>query len=185
MAKGWHGDPYRHSLAAKGISTKMMKSKLMDRDIYQRINVLKTGVDGNIHISASIEKHPDKWDRKHPLRNDAQTIVALKDSSVGSVFPGLDPDNIIGYIRYVPRYPKDGYRIGYELSYLEVRKDWQNKGVGYAMLGTFFDHVVEYDEGVFIMYGSEEGKRFFDDFMNDPIIKHELWERDVNIVIEE
>ena len=108
MVKGWHGDPYRHSLASRGISTKMMMTNLIDGDVYQRVNVLKSGVDGNRYISASLEKHPDLWDSTHRVLDDAQTIVALKGSSTGDIYPGMNPDNIVGYIRYRPRYRRYG-----------------------------------------------------------------------------
>ena len=185
MVKGWHGDPYRHSLAAKGISTKLMRSNLIDGNIYQNINVLKSGIEGNRYISDTLENNPDLWSRSHRVLDDAQTIVALKGSSTGSIYPGMNPDDVIGFIRYGPRYGRDGRHLGYELGYLEVRKDWQGNGVGYAMLGTFFDRVVEYDKTVFVAYGSSEGKIFFDKFYNDPIIRNELWEKDIAIMIEE
>lgn len=185
MVKGWHGEPYRHSLAARGISTKLMRSNLIDGDIYQKVNILKSGVDGNRFISVSLIEHPNLWERSYRVLDDAQTIVALKGSSTGDIYPGMDPNDIVGYIRYRPRYGKDGCLLGYELGYLEVRKDWQGKGIGYAMLGTFFDRVVEYDKTVFVAYGSSEGKIFFDKFIKDLTIRNELWERDINISIEE
>ena len=185
VGKGWHGEPYRHSLAAKGVSTKLMRANLIDGNIYQKVNVLKSGIDGNRFISASLKKHPDLWERSYRVLDDAQTIVALKGSSTGDIYPGMDPDDIVGYIRYRRRYGKDGRHLGYELGYLEVRKDWQGKGIGYAMLGTFFDRVVEYDLTVFVAYGSSEGKIFFDKFYNDPTIRNELWERDIAVMIEE
>ena len=185
MVKGWRGESYRHSLASRGISTKLMRTDMIDGNVYQKVNVLKTGVDGNKYISASLERHPDLWDSTHRVLDDAQTIVALKGSSTGDIYPGMDPDNVVGYIRYRPRYARGGYQIGYELSYLEVRKDHQGKGIGYAMLGTFFDNVVEYDKTVFVAYGSSEGKIFFDKFYNNPTIRNDIWERDIAIKIEE
>ncbi len=184
MGKGWRGEPYRHSLAARGVGTKMMRSDLFSYDIYKKVNILSGGMHGNLAVNMAIENHPDLWDRETPLTDDGQTIIVVSGSAVGDVFPGFTPDNIIGYIKYKSSY-RCGYRTGIELSYLEIRKDWQRKGVGYALLGHFFDHAVEYDKDVLITYGSEEGKAFWDRFYNDSDVRNELWERDVTITIEE
>ena len=182
--KGWRGEPYRHSLAARGVGTKMMRSNLFSYDIYKKVNILSGGMHGNLAVNMAIENHPDLWDSKTPLAADAQTIIVVSGSAVGDIFPGFTPDNVIGYIRYKLRY-RNGNRIGIELSYLEIRKDWQRKGVGYALLGHFFDHAVGYDNNVLIAYGSEEGKAFWDRFYKDSNVRNELWERDVTITIEE
>ena len=184
MAKGWHGEPGRHSLAARGVGTKMMRAEMFNYDIYKKVNILAGGMHGNLAVNMAIKNHPDLWDRDVPLTVDAQTVIVMSGSSVGDMFPGFNPDNIIGYIRYKPRY-RDGDQVGIELSYLEIRKDWQRKGVGYALLGHFFDRVVEFDNNVLISYGSDEGKVFWDRFYKDPTIRNELWERNITIAIEE
>lgn len=162
----------------------MMRSNLFDYDIYKKVNILSGGMHGNLAVNMAIENHPNLWDRDIPLTADSQTIIVMSGSAVGDIFPGFNPDNIVGYIRYKLRY-RNGDRIGIELSYLEIRKDWQRKGVGYALLGHFFDRVVGYDNNVMITYGSDEGKAFWDKFYDDPTIRDELWQRDVAITIEE
>lgn len=187
MAKGWYGEPMRHSLAAKGVRTKMMRSKMMEGNIYQKINILSTdSMDGNYAINSAMAENPELWDQDHPFRANAYTLVALKESAVGDMYPGLRPENIIGFIRYIPRFSEvTGEEIGIELSYLEVRKDWQRKGIGYALLGYFMDETIGYDNRVFIAYGSEEGKAFWDKFYKDPQVREELWERDIKIALDE
>lgn len=185
MAKGWRNESYRHSLAARGVGTKMMRAKMFDYDVYKKVNILAGGMHGNLAVNMAIENHPDLWDRDVPLDADANTVIVVSGSAAGDIFPGFNPDNVIGYIRYKPRWISNDEPIGVELSYLEIRKDWQRKGVGYALLGHFFDRVVKFDKNVLIMYGSDEGKIFWDRFYNDPTIRNELWERDITISIEE
>ena len=185
MARGWHGDPYRHSLAARGVRTKMMISGMLDRNIYKDYNILSGGYQANRCISHTLENNPDLWSRSHRVLDDADTIIALEGSSTGDMFPGIDPNKITGFIRFRRRPISGRSEMGYELSYLEVRKDHQGEGIGYAMLGTFFDRVVQYDNHVYVAYGSPEGQIFFEKFINDPKVRNELWERDITIGIEE
>jgi ribosomal protein S18 acetylase RimI-like enzyme len=186
--RGWHGEPYRHSLAARGIGSKLRREHFYEYDIYKRFNILHGGYKANRYIEEAIKKNPDLWDTRlqtFRIYDDADTIVALKGSSTGDIYPGIDSDNIIGFLRFQRRRVPGRSEMGYELSYIEVRKDYQGEGVGYAMLGSFFDDVVGCDNHVYVAYGSPEGQIFFEKFIDNPTIRNELWENDVTLSIEE
>ena len=132
----------------------------------------------------AINNHPDLWEGNLPFNADANTIVVLSESPDGSRrFVG--PENLVGFARYRPRKSPREDLDAYELSYLEVRKDHRGQGIGYAMLAEFFDRVVGYDGVVYVVYGSEDGKRFFERFINTPDVENELWEKEIYIEIEE
>ena len=150
MTKGWHGDTLRHSLAARGISTKGMRKQLTSRFHIAKFKSLN-------------KKDPvNEWIADVDLKGGGK--IAIADIQQGTYdesyldFDGRDPQELIGFVHYHPSnvYPVFSiadYYLAVQLDDLRLKSNLE-KTDGYTLMGLITDDKVK----IFLLKPSKDTK---------------------------